>query len=70
MSEDPQTQLTRVQTAIAAIEEGGQDVTYGDRRVTMADLKTLYAREQSLIRQVARNARGGGMRVRRVTPIA
>lgn len=64
MAESIDTQLTRVQAAIASIESGGQDVTYGGRRVTMADLATLYKRESSLLSRIERASRGG-IRVRR-----
>jgi hypothetical protein len=56
-------QLERVQRAIAAIEEGGQDVSYDGKRVTFADLQALYRREEKLRLDVARDARGG-IRVR------
>jgi hypothetical protein len=52
-------QLASVQAAIAKIEGGGQDVTYDGKRNTRADLKTLYAREDVLLRQIARAANGG-----------
>ncbi len=70
MAEALSDQLTRVQSAIAAIENGGQDITYNGRRVTMADVQTLYKRESDLIRRISRQSRGGGLRVRRATPIA
>ncbi|MGQ9367707.1 hypothetical protein [Azospirillum sp. ST 5-10] len=59
MSESYQTQLDRVQAAIAAVEDGGQDVTYDGRRITMADLNALYRRETALRRAVERESRGG-----------
>lgn len=62
-------QLTRVQDAIAAIEEGGQSVHLpGGEQLSYADLDTLYKREKWLRRQAARETRGGGIRVRGVTP--
>lgn len=59
MAESVDTQLARVQTAIAKIEEGGQDVTYEGRRVTRGDLEILYKRETRLLARVSRSARGG-----------
>lgn len=66
-------QLASVQTAIAAIEGGAQSYSIGTggagaRSLTRADLKTLYARETDLKRQIARAARGG-MRVRQGVPL-
>ncbi len=52
--------LRRVQLAIAKIEDGAQEYTIGNRRLTRADLKTLYARESSLQNQIA-DAEGGGL---------
>lgn len=62
-------QLDSVQSAIARIEEGGQEVEFEGKRRTFADLKTLYQREAYLQGMVAREARGGGMRMRRIVPI-
>lgn len=59
MTDSYQTQLTRVQAAIASVEEGGQDVTYDGKRVTFADLSVLYRREERLRVMAAREARGG-----------
>jgi hypothetical protein len=59
MSDSLDTQLSRVQSAIAKIEEGGQDVTYEGRRVTRGDLEVLYRRETTLLARVSRAARGG-----------
>lgn len=67
MADSDQTKLDRVQAAIAAIENNGQDVTYNGKRVTKADLKTLYDRESYLESKIAR-AELGGIRVRRGTP--
>ena len=52
--------LRRVQLAIAKIEEGAQEYTIGNRRVTRANLKTLYDKETSLQNQIA-DAEGGGL---------
>jgi len=64
------TQLDRIQTAIREIEENGATVSYSfnGRSATTADLDTLYKRESRLIQLVNREARGGGIRVRRVIP--
>ena len=61
-------QLESVQSAIAAIEARGQAYTIDGRSLTRADLATLYEREQWLRGQAAREARGGGMRVRLGVP--
>lgn len=59
MSETLEEKLTRVQTAIAAVESGGQNVSYEGRSVTKADLKTLYERETYLEKRIERSSRGG-----------
>ena len=53
-----ETQLARVQEAIRAIEEGVQEYQIANRRLTKANLSTLYARENSLMAAIAR--RDGG----------
>lgn len=53
-----ETQLERVRAAIAAIEEGAQEYQIANRRLTKANLATLYARENSLMAAIAR--RDGG----------
>ena len=53
-----ETQLTRVQEAIRAIEEGAQEYQIANRRLTKANLSTLYARENRLMAAIAR--RDGG----------
>ena len=53
-------QLRRVRIAIARIEDGAQEYTIGNRRLTRADLKTLYDRENALQNALA-DARGGGL---------
>jgi hypothetical protein len=65
--ESYETQLERVQTAIAAIEGGAQEYEIGGRKLRRGDLKTLYEREKYLRAQVDRAARGG-MRVRLGAP--
>lgn len=53
-----ETQLARVQEAIRVIEEGAQEYQIANRRLTKANLVTLYARENSLMAAIAR--RDGG----------
>ena len=55
-----ETQLERVQMAIAAIESGAQSYQIANRKVTKGDLATLYAREKSLKAEIAR-ASGGDL---------
>jgi len=53
MAETLAAQLTRVQAAIAAIEEGAQSITAEDgRSLTRANLPALYRREESLRRRI------------------
>ena len=47
------TQLENVRAAILAIETGAQDYQIANRRITKADLATLYKRESSLKKQIA-----------------
>ena len=42
-------QLEEVQAAISALVTGGQDVTINGKRLTMANLKDLEAREEKLL---------------------
>jgi len=51
-------QLDRVQTAIAAIEEGAQSYSQNGRSLTRADLSVLYAREQRLLGIIDRQSNG------------
>lgn len=67
-TESYQTQLERVQAAIAAIEGGAQSYSIAGRAMTRGDLKTLYEREERLRALAIRETRGGGMRVRSGTP--
>ncbi len=46
--ESLELQLGRVQKAIAAIEEGAQEYSIDNRRLTKADLRVLYQREADL----------------------
>lgn len=64
-TESYQTQLERVQTAIAAIESGGQSVDVDGTRLTRGDLEVLYRREAKL-RKLA--ARASGTTVRQIVP--
>lgn len=68
-------QLERVQATIAAIEERGQAYEIdtgvaGGRKLTRADLATLYAREERLRPLAASEAdgRSGRRRVRTAAP--
>ena len=58
--ESLETQLERVQMAIAAIESGAQSYQIANRKVTKGDLATLCAREKSLKAEIAR-ASGGDL---------
>ena len=53
-------QLRRVRIAISRIEGGAQEYTIGNRRLTRADLKTLYDRENAL-QNALTDIRGGGL---------
>lgn len=59
MAEATATQLTRVQTAIAAIEGGAQSFTVLGRQYTRGDLEVLYRREEQLLRRLEQETRGG-----------
>jgi len=53
MAETLAAQLTRVQAAIAVIEEGAQSITAEDgRSLRRGELKVLYEREKNLIRRI------------------
>lgn len=67
-TESYQTQLERVQTAIAAIEGGAQSYSIAGRSLSRADLQTLYDREKWL-RKMADRATSGGIRLRGATPL-
>ena len=58
--ESLETQLERVQMAIAAIESGAHSYQIANRKVTKGDLAILYAREKSLKAEIAR-ASGGDL---------
>lgn len=51
-------QLERVRATIAEIEGGAQEYSIANRRITKANLATLYARENALKAEIAR--RDGG----------
>ena len=68
MAETTAQQLERVQTAINEILENGQSVSLNGRTRTRADLRTLYEREEILLRR-ARREDGGGIRVVGVTKV-
>ncbi len=51
-------QLIRVQRAIAIIESGAQEYQIGNRRLTKADLKTLYDREAALKQAISAEENG------------
>lgn len=53
-----ETQLERVRASIAEIEGGAQEYSIANRRITKANLATLYARENTLKAEIAR--RDGG----------
>ena len=53
-----ETQLEQVRAAIAEIEGGAQEYSIANRRITKANLATLYARENALKAEIAR--RDGG----------
>lgn len=51
-------QLASVQAAIKSIESGAQSATSEGESVTRPDLRTLYAREENLLRKIDRGDRG------------
>jgi hypothetical protein len=53
-------QLAGVQAAITRLEDGAQEVRFGDRMVRYADLATLYAERGRLTRLAAQEAAGSG----------
>ena len=53
-----ETQLERVRATSAEIEGGAQEYSIANRRITKANLATLYARENALKAEIAR--RDGG----------
>lgn len=56
--EKVETQLARVQEAIAAIESGAQEYRIGGRSLRRADLVVLYQRERDLKQQLAEQQYG------------
>lgn len=67
-TESYQTQLERVQTAIAKIENGAQSYQINGRSLTRADLGELYDREKWL-RKMAGRESNNGIRVKGVTVV-
>jgi hypothetical protein len=67
-TETYQTQLERVQAAIAAIETRGQTIGEGGRHLQRGDLEALYKREKYLRQMAARETRGG-IRMRQGVPL-
>ncbi len=61
-------QLESVQAAIEKIELKGQAWSASGLSLSRADLGSLYAREERLIAKLARETRGGGVRIRGGTP--
>lgn len=63
-------QLARLDAAIAKIEEEAQEYSInggvGGRSLRRGDLATMYAERARLEGLAAREARGGGIRVRRI----
>ena len=56
-----ESQLAGVRAAIAAIEGGAQEYQIANRRISHADLATLYKREATLKASIARLSDGGGV---------
>jgi hypothetical protein len=56
-------QIEEVQAAITAILTAGQDVSKGDKRVMMANLKALHEREQTLLRRYRSETGTGGIAI-------
>jgi len=53
LAETLEVQLERVQTRIAAIENGASEYQVGGRRVKNHELSTLYTREKDLLNRIA-----------------
>ena len=66
---DYRAELELVNTAIAKVLEGGQDVTYDGKRVVKSDLDSLRKHRDTLVKNIERADRGG-VRVRRGVPIS
>lgn len=52
--------LENLQTLIQEVETGGQAYTKGNRQLTRADLKTLYAQEALLLEAYSDTVQGSG----------
>ena len=63
--------LAEVEAAIAAIARpgGAQRYRIGNRELYRADLRALREERDDLRQRLAREGRGGGLRVRRVVPL-
>jgi hypothetical protein len=59
-------QLAQLQLAITAIETGAQEYTIADRTLRRGDLQAMYDERKYLAGMTAREAVGGGIRVRRI----
>lgn len=62
-------QLAEINAAITAIVQRGQRYRIGDREVWRGDLEWLTAERRRLTPLAAREARGGGMTMRRIVPL-
>ncbi len=67
MSKTYAERLDQVQAAIMAIESGAQSYMIGGRSLTRGSLSELYKQERYLERMAAREANGGGVRLRGAT---
>ena len=63
-----ETQLTEVQNAISDILTNAQEASYNGQKVRKADLATLEAREETLLRRIKSQKRKG-IRVRLGSPL-
>lgn len=62
-------QLAEIEAAIAAVLDRGQEYRIKDRWLTRADARWLFEERARLTPLAAREARGGGIRVRRAVPL-
>jgi hypothetical protein len=61
--------LAEVEAAIRAIHERGQRVVINGRELWRGDLEALQRERKRLEPLAQREARGGGIRVRRIAPL-
>lgn len=61
--------LSEVNAAITAVSDRGQRYKIGDREVWRGDLEWLYKERTRLEPKAVAEARGAGMRIRRVIPL-